>query len=84
MFRISLLTSSFAAIILLVSSGCTASRNTDPRSPSEVFFDVMFGILEQTDDERFDEQNRSALEKRRQWQCENLSESELSDLGIRK
>ena len=59
------------ALALLMSTGCAASRNLDRRSPSEVFIDVVCGIFEEEDYERYERVNRETVEKRRQWQREN-------------
>jgi hypothetical protein len=78
---------SFFALVLfatILSSGCAANRSLDQRSPSDVFLDVVFGLFEPSEFERSQNESRKAFEKKRKWQCENLSESELSELGITK
>ena len=74
----------FFGMILVIASGCAGNHHLDKRSPSEVFLDVVAGFFEESEYERFDRLNRESFEKRQSWQCENLSESQLSEMGINK
>lgn len=58
-------------LLLALSPGCVGNRQLDQRSPTEVFVDVVSGIFEESEYERFNRVNREALEKRRAWQSEN-------------
>lgn len=80
-------TTSFCAIILMSFSllfmpGCAATRNSDPRTPVEIFLDAILGIGETDEIERWRDGNRREREKRRAWQRENLSKSERRSLGL--
>lgn len=70
---------------LILLAGCVQTRNSEPRTAADIFFDTtesIIGMFETTEFE--DEQNRAReiSERRRQWQCENLNEPELRKLGI--
>lgn len=62
-------------------SGCAATRQADTRSASEVFLDAVISLFEPDD---YEAQNQKIADKRRQWQCDNLSVSELQKLGVTK
>ncbi len=70
--------------MLVLTAGCARNRQLDRRSPSEVFVDVVCGFFDESDYERYNRENNEVLAKRRKWQCENLSASELAELDVRK
>ncbi len=73
-----------ALAVFVLPTGCAGNRQLDQRSPSEVFLDVVSGFFEESEYERYDRVNNENLAKRRKWQCENLTVSELSELGVKK
>lgn len=66
--------------ILVLFPGCSFNRTRDPRSASEVFFDVAEGVIDMFSEDLTRDQIE--LKKRRNWQRENLSTAELNELGI--
>lgn len=72
-----------SSALLILLPGCAFKRPAEPPSAEDVFFDVADAMLE-----IFDSMSSSAeesmSEKRRKWQCENLSPKELNDLGVTK
>ncbi len=76
-------------VLLLVSvllvSGCAVHRKREPTTPSEVVWGVaeaMVNVFCPDDSDPYRTENLKRLEKRRQWQRENLSEAELRKLKL--
>ena len=73
--------------VILLSFGCAHMRSSEPRTATEVFFDTAETLITMFEtDELTVERNRAreTVERRRKWQCENLSETELRELGVNK
>ena len=71
----------------LLLPSCALNRNSEPRTASDLFFDTtdaIFGMLETNEFDEDLKRNRDAAEKRQEWQCENLNDLELRELGINK
>ncbi len=76
-----------ASLILIIPvvalfQGCSLNRTTNPRSPTDVFFDTAEVLIDVFADDSCRDQLE--LKKRRKWQCDNLSAEELNELGITK
>jgi hypothetical protein len=68
-------------------SGCAHTRNHKSRTASDIFFDTteaMINIFATDDQEEQCIRDRAPAERRRKWECENLSDSELRDRDISK